>query len=95
MQEIITNYMSVEYGFLVLLLCVSTICLSIKIYNKVMVFKGVFLTILTISFFSLIITIEKKSELDDLTVYLSSMGLGVLFLIIISVFTSWDEDSKI
>lgn len=95
MQEIITNHVSIEYGILVLLLCVSTICLSIKIYKKEMILKGAFLSILIVSFFSLIVTINEKSDLDDLTVYLSSMGFGVILLLVISIFTSWDEESNI
>jgi putative effector of murein hydrolase len=94
MQEIFTNHLCIEYGFVVLLLSISTICLSIKIYNKEMILKGVFLTILSISFFAIIINIEQKENLDNFTTYLSSMGFGVLFLIILALFTSWDEDES-
>lgn len=95
MQEIIINNMSIQYGVLIFLLSISTVCLSIKIYKNKMVLKGAFLSFLIVSFFSLIVTIERKTELNDLTVYLSSMGIGVIILITMAVFTSWDEESKV
>ena len=95
MQEILANHISIEYGILFFLLSISTICLSIKIYNKKMVLKGAFLTVLTISFFSLIVLINEKTDLDNFTVYLSSMGIGAIFLIVLALFTSWDEESTI
>lgn len=80
----------IQSGIIILILSIGTLYLIMQIIEKKIIFKWIFILLLTFSFFTLLFKIEIS---NDITVYTTSVELGVLILILITFFISWDEDS--
>lgn len=78
-------------GMAILILSIGTIYLIMKLFEKEILFKTTFIIILSASFFALIRSIDVGNEM---TVYLTSLEVGLAFLIIMACFSSWDEESE-
>lgn len=81
----------IQSGVLLLLSTLITIYLAIKLFEKNIILKTFFFLILVSSFFKLVSTLESD---NDLTVYLTSTGLGIFILIIMASLTKWDDENN-
>ncbi|MCK4737138.1 MAG: hypothetical protein KAT10_01155 [Sulfurimonas sp.] len=94
MIDIVKEFMpSVDIisGIILFILSLITVFLMIKLIEKKIIFKGMLLLILTFVFFALIKRVE---VLNEVTAYISSLIVGILLLLAMAVFTSWDEDNE-
>ena len=94
MIDIVKEFMpSVDIisGIILFILSLITDFLMIKLIEKKIIFKGMLLLILTFVFFALIKRVE---VLNEVTAYISSLIVGILLLLAMAVFTSWDEDNE-
>ncbi|MCK4975259.1 MAG: hypothetical protein KAR81_08390 [Sulfurimonas sp.] len=94
MVDIVREFMpsiDVISGIILSILSLITVFLMIKLIEKEIIFKGMFLLILTFVFFALIKRVE---ILNEVTAYVSSLIVGILLLLAMAVFTSWDEDNE-
>ena len=76
-------------GISILMLSLGVVFLVMKLIEKEIIFKSFLLFLLFLSFFVFIRNIE---VVDEVTFYLTSLSLGILFLLATSAFISWDED---
>ena len=77
-------------GIIILVLSISTLFLMMKVIEKEIIFKWMLVLLLIFSFFTLLFKVE---IVDDIAVYTTSVELGVLILLLTTLFISWDEDS--
>lgn len=77
-------------GIIILVLSISTLFLIMKVIEKEIIFKWILVLLLIFSFFTLLFKVE---IVDDIAVYTTSVELGVLILLLTTLFISWDEDS--
>ena len=80
-----------QSGISLMLLSLITIFLMMKLFEKKLIFKSILISILLGSFF---IFITKIKPVDSITFYSTSLELGLIFLLIISIFISWDEEGE-
>lgn len=78
-------------GITILVLSLGVVFLVMKLIEKEIIFKSFLLFLLFVSFF---IFIRNLEIIDEVTFYLSSLSLGIIFLLASSAFISWDEDSE-
>jgi len=80
-----------QSGISLLLLSLITIFLMMKLFEKEIIFKSILFIILLGSFFTLL----GKIKTDDLiVVYSTSLELGLVLLLAVSAFISWDEEGE-
>ena len=72
-------------GIILFALSMCVVCLMMRIVEKELIFKGIFLFILSFIFYAIIKRVEVVNEV---TVYVSSLAVGVLLLITMAAFTS-------
>jgi len=80
-----------QSGISLMLLSLITIFLMMKLFEKKLIFKSILISILLGSFFIFITNIK---PVDSITFYSTSLELGLIFLLIISIFISWDEEGE-
>jgi len=78
-------------GIILFILSMCVVCLMMRIVEKEIIFKGMLLFLLTFIFYAIIKRVEIVNEV---TVYISSLIVGVVLLIAMAAFTSWDDDSE-
>lgn len=78
-------------GIILFILSMCVVCLMMRIVEKEIIFKGMLLFLLTFIFYAIIKRVEIVNEV---TVYISSLIVGVVLLITMAAFTSWDDDSE-
>lgn len=83
--------MDIISGISILVLSLGVVFLMMKLIEKEIIFKSFLLFLLFVSFFVFIRNLE---IINEVTFYLSSLSLGILFLLVMSAFISWDEDSE-
>jgi len=78
-------------GILLFALSMCVVCLMMRIVEKEIIFKGILLFLLTFIFY---IIIKRVEIVNEVTVYISSLIVGILLLLTMAAFTSWDDDSE-
>jgi len=89
-KELMPNVDIVSGVFLFTLL-LGVIFLIMKLIEKEIIFKVIFLFILIFVFFGLLKRVE---ILNEITAYTSSLVVGILLLLTMAGFTSWDEEGE-
>lgn len=78
-------------GILLFALSMCVVCLMMRIVEKEIIFKGILLFLLTFIFY---IIIKRVEIVNEVTVYISSLIVGILLLLTMAAFTSWDDDNE-
>ena len=94
MADIIRLFMpdiDIVSGIVLFVLSMGMIFLMMKIIEKEMIFKSVFLFVLIFVFFGLIKRVE---ILNEVTAYSSSLAVGIFLLLGTAAFISLDDESE-
>ncbi|MCF6340697.1 MAG: hypothetical protein L3J10_08130 [Sulfurimonas sp.] len=78
-------------GIILFVLSLCIVCLMMRIIEKEIILKGMLLFTLTFVFYAIIKRVE---IINEVTVYISSLVVGILLLLTMAAFTSWDDDSE-
>ncbi|MCF6309846.1 MAG: hypothetical protein L3J19_05145 [Sulfurimonas sp.] len=78
-------------GIILFVLSLIMAFLMIKVIEKKIIFKGMLLLIVAIVFF---ILVKRVEILNEVTVYASSLVMGISLLLTMAGLTSWDEDNE-
>ncbi len=80
----------IQSGIILLILSIGTLYLITQVIEKEIIFKWMFILLLLVSFFTILFKIE---IIDSIATYTTSVELGVIILLVLTFFISWDEDS--
>ena len=80
-----------QSGISILLLSLITIFLMMKLFEKELILKSMLFIILLGSFFLVVTNINTN---NSIIVYSTSLELGLVLLVIVSIFISWDEEGE-